>query len=111
VAVTVAIVASSVLALSRGGDGVAPPAQAASTTTPDQLAPYLRFSGTGTVKVKPDTATISFGTTGEDSDKAASVNEASAAMRRVIAAMTHGGVRHADLHLNPKSYSIGVLWL
>jgi uncharacterized protein YggE len=104
VAVTVAIVASSVLALSRGGGGVAPPAQAATATTPDQLTPYLRFSGTGTVRVKPDTATISFSTNGEDSSKAAAVNEASAAMRHVIAAMTQGGVSHADLQTSMSVY-------
>jgi uncharacterized protein len=104
VAVTVAIVASSVLALSRGGGGVAPAAQAATATTPDQLAPYLRFSGTGTVRVKPDTATISFSTNGEDSSKAAAVNEASVAMRHVIAAMTQGGVSHADLQTSMSVY-------
>ena len=45
----------------------------------DDTEPFLRFSGTGMVQVKPDTASISFNTNGEDSDKGAAVNQASAA--------------------------------
>jgi hypothetical protein len=56
-AVAAAIVATFALARSNGGrDVIAAPAQAATVTASQQLAPYLRFIGTGTVRVKPDTA-------------------------------------------------------
>jgi uncharacterized protein len=104
-AVAAAIV--SVFALARsggGGDGLTPQAQAASVAPAQQLSPFLRFTGTGTVQVKPDTASISFNTNGESSDKSAAVNEASAAMRRVIAAMSHHGVGHKDLQTSADVY-------
>jgi uncharacterized protein YggE len=97
----------SVFALARsggGGDGLTPQAQAASTAPLQQLSPFLRFSGTGTVQVKPDTASISFNTNGQSSDKAEAVNEASAAMRHVIAAMTHHGVSRKDLQTSADVY-------
>jgi len=105
-AVAAAIV--SVFALARsgggGGDGLTPQAQAASVAPAQQLSPFLRFTGTGTVQVKPDTASISFNTNGESSDKSAAVNQASAAMRRVIAAMSHHGVSHKDLQTSADVY-------
>jgi uncharacterized protein YggE len=97
----------SVFALARsggGGDRLTPLAQAASVAPAQQLAPFLRFSGTGTVQVKPDTASISFNTNGESSDKSAAVNQASAAMRRVIAAMSTHGVSHKDLQTSADVY-------
>src|SRR5438876_279692 len=69
-----------------------------------QLSPFLRFSGTGTVQVKPDTASISFNTNGQSSDKSAAVNEASAAMRHVITAMTSHGVGQKDLQTSADVY-------
>jgi uncharacterized protein YggE len=105
-AVAAAIV--SVFALARsggGGEGLTPQAQAASVApAAQQLPSFLRFSGTGTVQVKPDTASISFNTNGENSDKSAAVNEASAAMRRVIAAMSKNGVSHKDLQTSADVY-------
>ncbi len=105
VAVAAALVSTFALARSGGGsDGLTPPAQAAAVATTQQLEPYLRFTGTGTVQVKPDTASISFSTSGEDSTKATAVNEASAAMRRVIAAMVTQGVSHDDLQTSADVY-------
>jgi len=104
-AVAAAIV--SVFALARsggGGEGLTPQAQAALVAPAQQLPPFLRFSGTGTVQVKPDTASISFNTNGESSDKSAAVNEASAAMRRVIAAMSKHGVSHKDIQTGAEVY-------
>jgi uncharacterized protein YggE len=104
-AVAAAIVATFALARSNGGrDVIAAPAQAATVTASQQLAPYLRFTGTGTVRVKPDTASISFTTGGENSDKSAAVNQASADMRRVIAAMQHHGVKRGDLQSSTDVY-------
>jgi uncharacterized protein len=104
-AVAAALVSTFALARSgSGNDGLAPPAQAAAVTPTQQLEPYLRFTGTGTVQVKPDTASISFSTSGESSTKATAVNEASAAMRRVIAAMVRHGVSHDDLQTSADVY-------
>jgi uncharacterized protein YggE len=97
----------SVFALARsggGGEGLTPQAQAASVAPAQQLSPFLRFTGTGTVQVKPDTASISFNTNGENSEKSAAVNEASAAMRRVIAAMSKDGVGRKDLQTGADVY-------
>jgi uncharacterized protein YggE len=103
-AVAAAIVATFALARSNGGRDVIAPAQAATVTTSQQMAPYLRFTGTGTVRVKPDTASISFTTSGENSDKSAAVNQASTDMRRVITAMQRHGVKRGDLQSNMDVY-------
>jgi uncharacterized protein YggE len=104
-AVAAAIVSVFALARSGGaGDGLTSQAQAASTASVQQLSPFLRFSGTGTVQVKPDTASLSFNTNGQSSDKATAVNAASAAMRHVIAAMTHHGISHKDLQTSTDVY-------
>jgi uncharacterized protein len=60
-------------------------------------APFLRFSGTGTATVLPDQATIYLSTSGRGASLADATNGASAAMRRVIAAMRRDGVAAADL--------------
>ena len=105
-AVAAAIVSVFALARSGGGsgDGLTPQAQAAAVAPAQQLSPFLRFSGTGTVQVKPDTASISFNTNGQSSDKSAAVNEASAAMRHVITAMTSHGVGQKDLQTSTDVY-------
>jgi uncharacterized protein YggE len=104
-AVAAAIVSVFALAHSGGGgEELTPQAQAASVTPAQQLSPFLRFTGTGTVQVKPDTASISFNTNGENSEKSAAVNEASAAMRRVIAAMSQHGVSRKDLQTSADVY-------
>ena len=99
-AVAAAVVSTFVLL--TGSRDVAPAAQAGTST--QQLAPYLRFTGTGTVQVKPDTASISFSTSGEDSSKSSAVNEASSAMRGVIASMTRHGIGHGDLQTSSDVY-------
>ncbi len=68
------------------------------------LAPYLRFTGTGTVRVNPDTAGISFTTSGTGGSKSEAVAGAGDGMRRVIAAMEHHGVRRADLQTSSDVY-------
>lgn len=104
-AVAAAIVATFALAHSGGGSGgITPVAQAASVAPAQQLAPFLRFNGTGTVRVKPDTASISFSTNAQSSSKSAAVNQASADMRHVIAAMVSRGVSHKDLRTSADVY-------
>jgi uncharacterized protein YggE len=110
VGAAVATALESTFALARSGGGhdvLVSPAQAATTApgpaaTP--LTPYLKFTGTGTVRVKPDTASISFTTSGEDSSKSTAVNAAGAGMRRVIAAMQQHGVARGDLQTNMDVY-------
>lgn len=89
-----------------GHGGAAPPepAQAAQAAPPASLARYLRFTGTGTVRVKPDTAGISFTTNGTGGSKADAVSEAGSAMRRVIAAMQSHGVSRSDLQTSSDVY-------
>ncbi|MGN6378258.1 MAG: SIMPL domain-containing protein, partial [Gaiellales bacterium] len=108
-AVAAAIVSTVVVV--RSGSGSAGPvqtaqaAQAASVTSPpQQLASYLRFTGTGTVRVKPDTASISFDTSGTNSSKSAATNQASAAMRRVLSAMRAHGIPGSDLQTSMNVY-------
>src|SRR5436190_10224154 len=89
----------------HGGAAPPPPANAAQAAPPaPSLARYLRFTGTGTVQVKPDTAGISFTTDGTGGSKADAVAQAGSAMRRVIAAMQSHGVERADLQTSSDVY-------
>ena len=93
--------------LFAGGHGGAPPAPAQAAQVAPAAAPlakYLRFTGTGTVQVNPDTANISFTTNGSGSSKAGAVSEAGSAMRRVIAAMERNGVQRGDLQTSSNVY-------
>ena len=95
------------VALLMGGHGGGRPApaqaaQVAPATAP--LAKYLRFTGTGTVQVNPDTASISFTTNGSSGSKASAVSDAGSAMRRVIAAMERNGVGRGDLQTSSNVY-------
>ena len=75
------------------GGGGPEPAHAAGS----QPRAGLHVSGTGTVTAKPDRAQIRFTTSGKAATLAAAQDQASAAMRRVIAAMRAGGVSADDL--------------
>ena len=69
-------------------------ARAASTTRPGAI---LRFTGTGTVTVKPDQATIYISTSGSGTSLGDATDQASAAMRKVIAAMRKDGIKSSDM--------------
>jgi len=71
-------------------------ARAASTTSSGVPA-ILRFTGTGTVNVKPDQATIYVSTSGTGATLGAATDQASAAMRKVIATMKKDGVSSSDM--------------
>jgi uncharacterized protein YggE len=97
-ALAVAVVTS--VALVRSGDGRDSGAAVAATPQPpatQPLTPYLRFTGTGTARVKPDRASIWFSTRGESASKGTAVDSSSGAMRKVIAAMRNDGVKRGDL--------------
>lgn len=109
-----AAVAGALAGLSLAGHGgaAAPqPAQASQAAPPAALSNYLRFTGTGTVRVKPDTAGISFTTDGTGGSKADAVSQAGSEMRHVIAAMQSHGVSRSDLQTSSDVYrdtSVGV---
>ncbi len=105
-AVAAAIVSVAVVwHAGTGGAGALQTAQAASVTPPpQQLASYLRFTGTGTVRVKPDTASISFDTSGSSSSKAEATNQASATMQRVLTAMREHGIPNSRLQTTMDVY-------
>ncbi len=79
-----------------GASAGAAPALAASAPG-GQLAPYLRFTGSGTVRVTPDQATLQFTTAGSGSSLAAAQNQASARMTTLLAAFQHAGIAKEDL--------------
>jgi uncharacterized protein len=68
-----------------GSTGAMPAAQAAAGGGGTDRT--LTFSGTGSVDLHPDTATISFTTVSDDSSSQAALDETSRKMRAVIAAM------------------------
>jgi uncharacterized protein YggE len=101
--VAVAVVIS--IALGRAGGGTAiQPAAFAATQPASAAAKTLTFSGTGSVRVKPDTAQISFTTGGEGATKSDAVNAATRAMRSVLSALDRGGVRRADTRTTMDAY-------
>jgi uncharacterized protein YggE len=69
----------------------------AASTTRSGIPAFLRFTGTGTVNVRPNQATIYVSTSGTGATLGAATDEASAAMRRVIAEMKKDGVSSSDM--------------
>jgi uncharacterized protein len=109
VGVVVAVASVATLAAVSGdlhprGAAPAQAAQAPPPPAPTGLSRYLRFTGTGTARVKPDTASIWFSTSGESSVKASAVNAAGTSMRRVIAALHAGGVAHPEMQTSSDVY-------
>ncbi|MGN6378512.1 MAG: SIMPL domain-containing protein [Gaiellales bacterium] len=64
---------------------------------------FIRFTGTGTVHLRPDRSTISISTSGRGATLGAATNQASAAMQHVIAAMQKDGVASADMQTTDAS--------
>ena len=99
---------AGVLALkpSSSTPGAPPPAQAATAATdPGALVPYLRFSGFGSVRVKPDTADIYVSTTATAAASADALDAASKKMTKVQAKLKELGVAAADMTTsNSSSY-------
>lgn len=75
------------------------PAPAADTPhqTSGMLAPFLRFTGTGKVTIRPDRGTISLQTHGTGATLVLAQNQASDAMRAVIRRLRADGVAKADM--------------
>lgn len=72
-------------------------------TDPGVLAPYLRFTGTGTVDVKPDIASITATTQATADTSAAALDQASKRMEKVIAKMKELGIAEDDLRTEAAS--------
>ena len=80
------IAAALALKPSSSTPGAPAPAQAAPTATdPGALVPYLRFTGNGTVTVKPDTAEIYVSTVATAATSRAALDAASRKMAKVQA--------------------------
>lgn len=72
-------------------------------TDPGLLVPYLRFTGTGTVEVKPDIASISATTQATADTSAEALDAASKRMEKVIATMKELGIAEDDLRTESAS--------
>jgi uncharacterized protein YggE len=81
------------------GTGAPDPAQAASGTSSrsDMLAPYLRFTGEGSVTARPDTADLSLTVNADAGTSQAALAGTSGRMAAVIAAMRADGIASDDL--------------
>jgi uncharacterized protein len=64
---------------------------------PGALAQYLRFGGTASIKVKPDTAEVDVSTIGDGSTSKEAIGIASDRMTKVIAALKGMGIAEDDL--------------
>ena len=97
---------AGVLALkpSSNTPGAPPPAQAApAANDPGALVPYLRFSGFGSVTVKPDTAEIYVSAVSTADSSADALAAASKKMTKVQARLKELGVAEADMTTNNSS--------
>lgn len=70
---------------------------------PGALAPFLRFSGTGVVTVKPDIASISATAQATSETSAQALAESSTKMEKVIAKMKELGIAPDDLRTDQAS--------
>jgi uncharacterized protein len=87
------IAAALALKPSSTTPGAPPPAQAApAATDPGALVPYLRFTGSGTVTVRPDTAEIYVSTSADGASSTAALNAVSRKMAKVQARLARLGV-------------------
>jgi uncharacterized protein YggE len=79
------------------GGGTARAVTVAPVPTSGALQPFLRFTGSGHVTLRPDRAMIDFSTHATGTTLAAAQQAASAAMQRLIARMRADGVAAIDL--------------
>ena len=96
-AVTAAVAVLAIAAY-QAVHGTSPaPADAAPHQAGGVLAPFLRFTGSGKVTMRPDRGTITFDTHGTGSTLVLAENQASDAMRAVIRRLQADGVAKADM--------------
>jgi len=99
------LAAALALKPSSSTPGAPPPAQAApaATSDPGALVPYLRFTGTGTVTVRPDTAEIFVSTVASATTSKAALEAVSRKMAKVQARLAELGVGKAAMTTNGAS--------
>ncbi len=102
-AVTAAVAVLAIAAYQAVHGTPAAPAAASPRQGSGVLAPFLRFTGSGKVTMRPDRGTITFSTHGTGSTLADAENQASAAMRAVIKRLRADGVAQADMRTNDVS--------
>jgi uncharacterized protein len=73
------------------------PAAPASHAANGVLQPYMRFTGSGDVTMRPDRGTISFSAHGTGATLAAAQDAASSTMRALIRKLRAGGVARSDM--------------
>jgi uncharacterized protein YggE len=98
--VTAAVAVLAIAAYQSLHGTPAAPAAAAPHATSGVLAPFLRFTGTGKVTMRPDRGTITFQTHGTGATLVLAQNQASDAMRAVIRRLQADGVARADMQTN-----------
>jgi len=80
-----------IVGISTQDNGLLPQAGAAdpqaAAKDPGALVPFLRFTGSGTVSVNPDTATITAGETGRGATAKAAMDDAQGRLRSLTAAL------------------------
>jgi hypothetical protein len=69
------------------------------------LQPFMRFTGSGSVTMRPDQGTISFSTHGTGTTLAAAQSQAGQAMRTLIRALRADGVSRSDMRTDALSGS------
>jgi hypothetical protein len=67
------------------------------TALADELPPHITVAGTGTLSVAPDVAEVHAGVTREDASAARAMQQADAAMRKVVEAIRQQGVPARDI--------------
>jgi uncharacterized protein len=97
IAVTAAVAVLAVAAYQAVHGTPNAPASTAPRQSGGVLSPYLRFTGSGKVTMRPDRGTISFQTHGTGATLTLAENQAGEAMRAVIRRLKADGVARADL--------------
>ncbi len=85
--------------------GVGRPESASSDTTPPQTARSITVSGSGTVSATPTQAMFGFGVTTRGKTAVQALNDDSAQMRKLIAALDGAGIPAASLQTSSVSLS------
>ncbi len=81
------------------------PAAASSRQASGVLQPFMRFTGSGQITMRPDRGTISFATHGTGATLVDAQNEASQAMRSLIHSLRADGVARSDMRTDGVSGS------
>jgi hypothetical protein len=103
--VTTAAVAVLAIAGYQALHGTSSAPAAAAPKAGGMLQPFMRFTGSGSVTMRPDQGTISFATHGTGATLVDAQNEASQAMRSLIQTLRADGVARRDMRTDGVSGS------